>query len=248
MLFSSSGGINNQELFNKALREQHFRGQPIQIAGFIGQGGKDHLGRSDIDLLAKYSRLKEELNQNYPFGVEISLIGADAHGWSNSMPDYGYLDLMQNEARSRDFNWIILSDLYRDKGLILPTWTEASRQLYDRQGEGYEAWLKINSQIREDLIKQAGKHHQLDEHIGERSSNVLSAFYYFLMRKQEEKIFIPDWKNFLFVINGSRELAEHTFPQSIAQMYWYDTRHHGGRKSRGKNENMILPPPWFRND
>jgi len=66
--------------------------------------------------------------------------------------------------------------------------------------------------------------------------------------KAEEKIFVPDWQDFLFIINGSRELAEHTFPQSIAQMYWYDTRHHGGHGSRELNRDMILPPAWFRND
>ena len=246
--FVANGVINNSEFFQRAILKQHSLGRPIQIAGFIGQGGKDHLGKSDIGLLKKYSQVQHELRKNYPFGVEVALIGADIHGLSNSMPDHGYLDLIQNEAKLKDFNWILLSRLYQDKRLNLPTWTEASKQLYYKKGK-YEEWLKIPVQIRNDLIKQAGKHHRSDKDIGKEDSNdILNAFYYFLMRKIEEQIFIPDWQDFLFVINGSRELAEHTFPQSIAQMYWYDTRHHGGHRSRELNKDMIIPPPWFRND
>lgn len=249
MLFSSNGGINKPGLFHDVIQNLHFRGQSIQISGFIGQGGKDHLGRSDFNLLEKYSRLKEELSNIYPFGVEISLIGADTHGLANSMSDNGYLDLMRNEAMVRGYNWILLSDLYKDKGLILPTWTEVSGQLYYEKGKEYEEWTKIPVQIRNDLIKQAGKHQMSDKYFEAfESNNILSAFYYFRMRKQEEQIFVPDWQSILFVINGSRVLAEHTFPQSIAQMYWYETRHHGGKGSRELNRNIILPPPWFRND
>jgi len=249
MPFVTIGGINNRDLFERAILKNHSRGLPIQIAGFIGQGGKDHLGKSDIDLLRRYSQVQNELRKNYPFDVEVSLIGADIHGLSNSMPDNGYLNLIQNEAILKGFNWTLLSKLYQEKRLILRTWTEASKQLYQEKGDEFEEWVRIPNQIRNDLIKQAGRHNKSDVSIGDDESNdVLNAFYYFLMRKAEEKIFVPDWQDFLFIINGSRELAEHTFPQSIAQMYWYDTRHHGGHGSRELNRDMILPPAWFRND
>ena len=247
--FVTKGGINDRNLFERAILKNHSKGLPIQIAGFIGQGGKNHLGKSDIALLGKYTQVQNGLSQNYPFGVEVSLIGADIHGLSNSMPDHGYLDLMQNEGTLKGFNWVLLSNLYQEKRLILPTWTEASKQLYHKQGVEFDEWMRIPNQIRGDLIKQAGRHNKSDVSIEDDESNgILNAFYYFLMRKLEDQIFIPDWRDFLFIINGSRELAEHTFPQSIAQMYWYDTRHHGGHKSRELNRNMILPPPWFRDD
>lgn len=251
---SIPGMINEKSLFHRALSHFIAFNQPIQIAGFIGQGGKDHLGKSDRRLLEKYVELQKGIKRYYSVGAEINLIGADLHGLANGISDLGYLDLMQVEANRLGLNWITLSNLYAEQQLALPNQSEASRQLYYQEGSDYEAWLKIPAEIRTNLIKQAEKHRISDPPLSsadyQESGSVFrfSAFYYFLMRKNEEKLFIPDWENYLFVINGSEQLAEHTFPKTIPQMFWYETRHHGGRKSLEKNGNFILPPPWFRND
>ena len=236
--FSSHGGINDRELVASSFGHHIASGQPIQIAGFIGQGGKDHLGKGDIELLERYERLQKEITVYYSFGTEVNLIGADMHGISNGIEDRGYLALMQENAQARGLNWVDLSSLYRDKSLSLPN-PDQVRLIMDNQTDLiYLAWRdNLPPEIRAVLIKQAGRHNIID------GDSLFRAFYYLVMRKQEETILIPEWQNNVFVINGSRDIAEWTFPQSIGQMYWLDVRD-GGRKAR----NIKLPPPWFRND
>jgi hypothetical protein len=233
--FARIGGINSEELFHRAITSKHFKGQPLHVSGFIGQGGKDHLGASDVALLDKYSGVAVELSKNYPYGVEVSLIGADVHGVSNGVADHGYLDLMQERATTRGFNWRNLSELYEDKRIALPD-REILRQQMGGGGQWHEAWLQLPEDARTTLIRQASR----------RSVNgdaEIDAFYYFVMRKQEEEIFSPDFEDSLFVVNGYHEQAKHFFPQTVPQMYWVDVRD-GGRKSR----KQTLPPPWFRED
>lgn len=234
--FVQIGGINSRELFNGAINLRHSRGQPLHVAGFIGQGGKDHLGTSDIALLDKYARVKEELSQHYPFGAEVSLIGADVHGVSNGAPDRGYLGMMSGEALARGFNWRQLSEMYADKGIGLPDRNQLKEDLALQRGYIFESWMGLPIETRETLVKQASK----------RSANgdaELDAVFYYAMRKQEEPIFDPDFSDSFFVVNGYQEQARHFFPQSVPQMYWVDVRD-GGRKGR----KQTLPPPWFRED
>ena len=183
MPFVSIGGINNRDLFNRAILNQHHRGQPIQIAGFIGQGEKDHLGRSDIELSQKYDRLKNELGRIYPFAVEVSLIGADLHGKANGKPDTGYLSLMKNEAVKFKFNWRQLSELYQDKGLQLPDLKHVESILFERESYEFQKWNSLPAEVRNALIGMAKKHW------GDKA--LLGAFYYFLMRQNEFLIFYP---------------------------------------------------------
>lgn len=230
------GGLNERSHFERAIKRRGFRGQPILVAGFIGQGGKDHLGESDMALLEKYRRAKEEIGAHYPYGVEVALIGADLHGVSNGAEDRGYLELMSREAIDRSFDWRPLSELYADKGISLPDRKQVKQTLHDREGAWYENWMNLPEEVRSSLIKQAER----------RSGNgeaEADAFYYFSMRKNEEQIFLPDFEDVLFVINGYHQQARHFFPNEIPQMYWVDVKD-GGRKAR----HQTLPPPWFRND
>lgn len=215
---------------------RRFRGQPLHVAGFIGQGGKDHLGPSDTALLDKYAFVRDQLSQAHSFGVEVSLIGADVHGVSNGAENRGYLELMSESALKQGFNWRQLSEMYQDKGIVLPDREILRQEISSGNGQYYDAWSNLPDDVKETLVRQASK----------RSVNgeaLVDAYYYFVMRKQEEVIFEPDFEDTFFVINGYNEQARHFFPQSIPQMYWVDVKD-GGRKSR----KQTLPPPWFRND
>lgn len=236
MPVANIGGLNDRTYFERAIKRQSFRRRPLLIAGFIGQGGKDHLGESDFALLGKYQMAQREIGRHYPFGVEVALIGADLHGLSNGADDKGYLQMMSQAALDRSFNWRALSELYRDKGVSLPTRSEVSNVLERGKGAWYESWRNLPDEVRSSLIKQAER----------RSANgnaVLDAFYYFSMRKNEEQIFMPDFEDTLFVINGYHQQAKYFFAPEIPQMYWVDVKD-GGRKGR----HQTLPPPWFRND
>ncbi|MBI3366800.1 hypothetical protein HY041_04205 [Candidatus Roizmanbacteria bacterium] len=241
--FSAPGGINDAHLFQEVLQQSIRLSQPVKIGGLIGQGGKNHLGKSDIDLLNKYSELSERVRQFYSPGAEIHLIGGDLHGLANGIENRGYLALMQERAQNLGLYWVMLSTLYNEKGITLPSKEKVTAKTQDGADREFHDWqYEVPAEIRLNLIQAARRHNIVGQ------DEYLDAFYYFVMRRQEERVFVPDWTNHLFVINSSKDLAAWTFPKLIPQMYWYQTRHHGGKGSRDLNKELILSPPWFRND
>ncbi|MBI2641702.1 hypothetical protein HYW87_03870, partial [Candidatus Roizmanbacteria bacterium] len=156
--FSDPGRINDRSLFSKAFQYYISLGQPIQVAGFIGQGGKDHLGKSDMGLLDKYHRFSLEMNRYYSGGAQVSLIGADIHGIENSIENRGYLELIQVQALRFGFNWRLLSELYREKGLVAPSVWDNDR-FYGRDDRPeYQEWVSIPADIKASLRKAADRH------------------------------------------------------------------------------------------
>lgn len=208
--------FNRDNIWEKRLKASILQGQPIQMVGFWGVGGKQYFDKNDAHLLEEYESIRKVISQQYPPSVDIMLILANTHGRFNGYKDFdGYLEAVAIEANRYGIATISLDDLYREWNLNLPTSQPIDRKSFE--------WEEFNKSRRfEQLIESALKHSQAG--IAPEDA----AFYYWMMRRHEREPLVRSFSNAILLVNGSEDLGRETLPLDMPHMY------------------MKIGPVWFK--
>ena len=224
--------FNKENLWERSLQTSIFNGQPIQMVGFWGVGGKQQPDQHDEKLLSEYEAIREGIGKHYPKGADMMLILADAHGRFNGYQNFdGYLGAIATSANQKGIASVSLNDLYKEWEIPLPD----SHQVINRQSQ---EWLKFNqglkmeqdnhfrrgSQRLTQLVESATKHSQVN--IAPEDA----AFQYWMMRRQEREPLAHSFPNAILLVNGSEDLGRETLPLNMPHMY------------------MKVGPVWFAHD
>ena len=226
--------FNRDNLWERKLQETILNGQPIQMIGFWGIGGKIGLNQHDERLLSEYETIKEVIGQQYSQSADMMLILANAHGRFNGYQDFdAYLEAIATQANQRGIASVSLDDLYAKWNIPLPD----SSLPIDKQSQ---EWIDFNNGLQqEDAIQ---KNHQRG---GRRFTQFLesaskhsragivpeeAAFRYWMMRRQEREPLAQSFSNAILLVNGSEDLGRETLPLNMPHMY------------------MKVGPVWFQHD
>lgn len=210
--------FNRDNLWEKILQDSILDGQPIQMVGFWGIGGKHGLDQHDEKLLSEYEAIREVISRQYSHGADMMLILANAHGRFNGYQDFDdYLGAVASKASIRRIASVSLDDLYHEWNLDLP-----NSQPVDKHSP---EWKEFNKSRRfGQLVESAIKHSQ----VGLNPED--AAFHYWVMRRQEREPLAQSFANAILLVNGSEDLGREVLPLSMPHMY------------------MKVGPVWFQHD
>ncbi|MBI5123728.1 hypothetical protein HZA75_07755 [Candidatus Roizmanbacteria bacterium] len=211
--------FNRENLWERRLQESILYGQPIQMIGFWGIGGKQEPDRNDESLLVEYEAIREAIGEQYPQAADIMLILANSHGRFNGHQNFdGYLNAIAIDASKRGIGSVSLDDLYREWRISLP---DLSIPIDKKSDE----WREFEKSRRfGQLVESASKHSQ----IGIAPED--AAFHYWMMRRQEREPLAQSFSNTILLVNGSEDLGRETLPLNMPHMY------------------MKVGPVWFQHD
>lgn len=210
--------FNRDNLWERRMQESILYGQPIQMVGFWGIGGKKQPDRHDESLLAEYESIREAIRKNYPLAADMMLILANVHGRFNGYQDFnGYLENVASEANERGIASVSLDELYKEWNINLP-----DSQSVDRKSPEWREFSK--SRRFEQLVESAAKHSQ----VGINPED--AAFHYWQMRRQEREPLAQSFSNGILLVNGSEDLGREILPLNMPHMY------------------MKVGPVWFQHD
>ncbi len=210
---------NRDNLWERKLQESILNGQPIQMLGFWGIGGKQYLDEYDKRLLEEYEAIRRAIENNYSHGANMMLILANSHGKFNGYQDFDeYLGAIAADANQKGIASVSLDDLYRDWNISLP---DPSIPVDKKHKE----WREFEKSRRfGQLVESATKHNQ----VGIAPED--AAFYYWMMRRREREPLAQSFSNAILLVNGSEDLGREILPLNMPHMY------------------MKVGPVWFRHD
>jgi len=200
--------FNRDNLWERRLQANILKGQPIQMVGFWGIGGKQEPDRHDESLLAEYEAVRESIRGQYPQAADLILILANAHGKFNGYQDFdGYLGAIAASANQRGIASVFLNELYREWGISLP---DPNIPINKKSNE----WKEFEKSRRfSQLVESAAKHSQVG------ISPEDSAFHYWVMRRQEREPLAQSFSNAILLVNGSEDLGREVLPLNMPHMY-----------------------------
>lgn len=224
---------NKDNLWERRLQTSILNGQPIQMIGFWGVGGKQQPDKHDESLLSEYEAIRGAIKEKYS-QIDMMLILANSHGRFNGYQDFdGYLEAIAARANQRGITSVYLDNLYAKWNIPLPD----SGLPINKQSQ---EWIDFNDGLqREEAIQtnhQRGgrRFTQFLESASKHSQAGIApeeaAFHYWMMRRQERKPLAQSFPNAILLVNGSEDLGRETLPLDMPHMY------------------MRVGPVWFQHD
>lgn len=211
--------FNRDSLLEQRLQASILNGQPIQMVGFWGIGGKQQLDRYDESLLSEYEAIRTAIGQQYSHSVDMMLILANAHGRFNGYQNFDrYLETIASEANRRKIASVSLNDLYQEWKINLPD----SNQPIDKKSREWNEFAQ--SRRFNQFVKSAERHSR----VGINPED--AAFRYWQMRRQEREPLSQSFSKGILLVNGSEDLGRETLPLTMPHIY------------------MKIGPVWFLHD
>ena len=210
---------NRDNLWERRLQASILNGQPIQMVGFWGIGGKQQPDQYDESLLAEYEAIREAIGRQYPQAVDLMLILANSHGRFNGYQNFDrYLGAIAADANKRGIASVSLDDLYKEWEISLPN----KKIPIDKKSNDWQKFERSRRFMQ--FVESAAKHSQ----VGIAPND--AAFHYWMMRRQEREPLAQSFSSAILLVNGSEDLGREILPLNMPHMY------------------IKVGPVWFQHD
>ena len=127
---------------------------PFYLTGYWGVGHRDHANDQDRGVLDNLGALVNDINQHVSKPIaKIKFILTDLHGKANFIPELSagkYFKAIEKDLQKRGFEYVYLSEIWRQKGLIFENILE---QIH--QEDFKRSWEEFS--LRGQFIKQSAR-------------------------------------------------------------------------------------------
>lgn len=127
---------------------------PFYLTGYWGVGHRDHANDQDRNVLDNLGALVNDINQHVSKPIaKIKFILTDLHGKVNFIPGLSarkYFKAIEEDLQKRGFEYVYLSEIWHQKGLIFE---DISEQIH--QEDFKRSWEEFS--LRDQFIKQSAR-------------------------------------------------------------------------------------------
>jgi hypothetical protein len=190
-------------LLTRFVHRAILRDEPLSFVLYWGKGPRSHVERPDLDCLDFLASMAQRVQNAYCHGAAISLVLTDTHAELNGHSAESiahYFTAIDNEARKREFECFLLSDLTAAApDLQVVDCPQPSQETLSGLVESAMKWYR-GAGTPEDGARR-----------------------YYLMNMTERRVIQTFFPTSIFVTFNGREVRE-LFPESLPIFYMYSLK------------------------